>query len=200
MVSRGTTQSELRTDLGEKRFTYEEKKNAGRNKLTVGLGALLGWNWVLETHSPYGPELSVPVSAEESIEASPALCAQKTPSSMPHTFTEDFHTASSKIRGDHVFKMLRKKQPLSWPHGTSPCASKGTHFPPMRPGEHTREQTDQGGALSYSRVEAASLFGIGNRGMSIPGGKNVQSTFQERSDETGTELGTAGQPQCTVSC
>ena len=70
----------------------------------------------------------------------------------------------------------------------------------MRPGEHTREQTDQGGALSYSRVEAASLFGIGNRGMSIPGGKNVQSTFQERSDETGTELGTAGQPQCTVSC
>lgn len=43
----------------------------------------------------------------------------------------------------------------------------------MRPGEHTREQTDQGGALSYSRVEAASLFGIGNRGTSIPGGKNV---------------------------
>lgn len=74
------------------------------------------------------------------------------------------------------------------------------HFSPMKPGEHTREQTDQGGALSYSRVEAPSLFGIGNRGTSIPSDKNVQSTFQERSDEKGTELGAAGQPQCAVSC
>ena len=109
VVRRGTTQNELRTDSGEKRFTYEEKKSAGRNKLAVSLGALLGWNWVLETHSPYDPEFSEPVLSEESIKDSPALCDQKTPSSIPHKFTEDFHPASSKVRGDHVFKMLRKK-------------------------------------------------------------------------------------------
>lgn len=81
MVSRGTPQNELRTDLGEKRFNYgEEVTVLGRNQLAVSLVALLGWSWVLETHSPRDSGLSVPVSAEESIKASHALCDQKTPS------------------------------------------------------------------------------------------------------------------------
>lgn len=137
MVSRGTTQSELRTDLGEKRFTYGEKKNAGRNKLTVGLGALLGWNWVLETHSPYGPELSVPVSAEESIEASHTLCDRKTLPFIPHKFIKYFHTPSTKVGRDHAFIKLRGIKLSSWSHGTSPCTSKKKCIlSPIKPGVH----------------------------------------------------------------
>ena len=101
-----------------------KKKNAGRNKLTVGLGALLGWNWVLETHSPYGPELSVPVSAEESIEARPALCDRKTLPFIPHKFIKYFHTPSTKVGRDHAFIKLRGIKLSSWSHGTSPCTSK----------------------------------------------------------------------------
>ena len=57
-----------------------KKKVLGRNQLAVSLGALLGWSWLLETHSPHDSGLSMPVSAEESIKASHALCDQKTPS------------------------------------------------------------------------------------------------------------------------
>ena len=137
VVSRGATQNELRTDLGEKRFTYGEKKNAGRNKLTVGLGALLGWNWVLETHSPYGPELSVPVSAEESIEASHTLCDRKTLPFIPHKFIKYFHTPSTKVGRDHAFIKLRGIKLSSWSHGTSPCTSKKKCIlSPIKPGVH----------------------------------------------------------------
>ena len=128
VVRRGTTQNELRTDSGEKRFTYEEKKSAGRNKLAVSLGALLGWNWVLETHSPYDPELSVPVSAEESIEASHALCDQKTLPFIPHKFIKYFHTPSTQVGRDHAFIILRGIKLSSWSHGTSPCTSKKNAF------------------------------------------------------------------------
>ena len=114
--------------IGEKRFTYEEKKIAGRNKLAVSLGALLGWNWVLETYSPYDPELSVPVSAEESIEASHALCDQKTLPFIPHKFIKYFHTPSTQVGRDHAFIILRGIKLSSWSHGTSPCTSKKNAF------------------------------------------------------------------------
>lgn len=71
----------------------------------------------------------------------------------------------------------------------------------MKPAGHLIAHWPSGAlnSLSYSRVKVASLFGISNWGTNIPGGKNVQSNFQESLDEKGTELSAAGQTQWAVS-
>ena len=57
MVSRGTPQNELRTDLGEKRFNYEKKKSAGEEPTSSQPG---GFTWMeLGPRNAFCPPLTI---------------------------------------------------------------------------------------------------------------------------------------------